>query len=89
MPVFFFEIADAKPAIPCVGEKLPSLAAARCFALKYAGQLLCEQEESFWDEEEWLMTVTDANRLILFTIMICVTAAPVTSLACLPSRPIT
>ncbi len=63
MPVFYFEIADAKPNIPCVGENLPSLAAARCFALKYAALLLCDQEYVFWEGEEWVMTVTDANRL--------------------------
>ena len=78
MSVFYFEIADAKPNIPCVGEDLPSLAAARCFALKYAAMLLCDQEEVFWESEEWVMTVTDANRLTMFTIMICATAAPAT-----------
>lgn len=78
MAIYFFEIADLKPVIPCVGENLPSLQAARCFALKYAAQLLCDQEEEFWDGDEWTMTVTDANRLTLFTIMICATAAPMT-----------
>lgn len=78
MTIYYFEIADAKPAIPCVGENLPTLAAARCFALRYAAQLLCEQGEVFWGGEEWVMTVTDANRLTMFTIMICATAAPAT-----------
>lgn len=78
MPVFYFEIADAKPNIPCIGENLPSLAAARCFALKYAALLLCDQEDVLWEGEEWVMTVTDANRLTMFTIMICATAAPAT-----------
>lgn len=78
MSVFYFEIADAKQNIPCVGENLPSLAAARCFALKYAALLLCDQEDVFWEGEEWVMTVTDANRLTMFTIMICATAAPAT-----------
>ncbi len=78
MSVYYFEIADAEPAIPCVGENLPSLEAARCFALKYGALLLCEQGEAFWGGEEWIMTVTDADRLTLFTMMICVTAAPAT-----------
>jgi len=78
MSVFYFEIADAKPNIPCVGENLPSLAAARCFALKYAALLLCDQEDVFWEGEKWVMTVTDANRLTMFTITICATAAPAT-----------
>jgi hypothetical protein len=78
MSIYYFEIADAKPVIPCVGEDLPSIAAARYFALKYAALLLCDQGEIFWDGEEWLMTVKDANHLTLFTIMICATAAPST-----------
>lgn len=80
MSIYYFEIADAQPAIACVGEKLPSLAAARCFALKYAALLLCEQGEEFWADTEWVMTVTDADRLTLFTILICATAAPSTML---------
>jgi hypothetical protein len=78
MPIYFFEIADANPPIPCVGENLSSLDDARCFALKYAAALLCEQKEPFWNGDVWVMTVTDANRLTLFTLMIYVTAAPST-----------
>jgi hypothetical protein len=78
MSIYYFEIFDAKPVIGCVGEDLPSIAAARYFALKYAALLLCNQSEIFWDGEEWLMTVKGANRLTLFTITICATAAPST-----------
>lgn len=78
MPIYYFEIADANPAIPCVGENLSSLAAARCFALKYAGLLIRDQGEVFWGGEEWVMTVSDVNHLTMFTIMICSTAAPAT-----------
>ncbi len=78
MSVYYFEIADTEPAIPCVGEELPSLASARCFALKYAGRLICEQGPAIWNGEDWVMTITDANRLTLFTILVCVTAAPST-----------
>ena len=78
MSIYFFEIADANPPIPCVGENLASLDDARRFALKYAAALLCEQKEPFWNGDEWSMTVTDANRLNLFTLMIYSTAAPAT-----------
>ncbi|TXC71228.1 hypothetical protein FSB78_09900 [Sphingomonas ginsenosidivorax] len=78
MSIYFFEINDSKPAIACVGEKLPTLHAARCFALKYAAALICEQESEFWDGEDWIMTVTDANRLALFTITIYAAASPAT-----------
>ena len=78
MPKYFFEIADAYPHIPCVGSELPTLSAARCHALKYAGQLLCDQEEPFWADGEWTMTVTDHNHLILFVLTIeCVDAPAV------------
>lgn len=78
MTVYYFEIADAHTAIPCIGENLPSLAAARCFALKYAALLICEKNPAMWEGEDWVMTVTDEKHLTLFTIIVCVTAAPST-----------
>lgn len=79
MSRFYFNIADAHPPIPCEGAELPSVQAARCHALKYAGQILCDQEESFWDDDEWVMTVTDENQLTLFTITVGAFNAPSTS----------
>ena len=80
MSIYYFEINDSNPPIACVGEKLPTLHAVRCFALKYAAALMCEQGGDFWDGDEWVMTVTDANRLTLFTMTLFAAAAPATKL---------
>ena len=84
MARYYFDIADAHPAIPCEGEDLPSLAAARCHALKYASQLLCDQEPEFWDADEWVMTISDERHLTLFTLIIASTDAPSTMRSSLP-----
>ena len=76
MPKFFFEISDAYPVTPCVGADLASVSAARCYALKYAGEILCDQIESFWGDDEWTMTVSDANHLTLFVLTINTVDAP-------------
>jgi hypothetical protein len=85
MPKFFFEIADAYPAIPCVGFDLPTLSAARCHALRYAGQLLCDQAESFWSDAEWTMTVTNHDHLTLFLLTIDTLDAPAVTRAPSPA----
>jgi hypothetical protein len=84
MPKYYFDIADADPPIPCDGAELPSLGAARCHALQCAGQILCDQEPSFWNDDEWVMTVSDENHLALFTITVETTNAPATRRISLP-----
>ena len=76
MPLYFFDIADANTAIPCQGAELSSLAEARCFALKYAGQVLCDQPASFWTDDEWVLTVSDEHHLTMFVIVISTLDAP-------------
>lgn len=78
MQRFYFDISDAFPDIPCVGAELPSIAAARCYALQYAGHVLCGQKPGFWDADEWVMTISDTNHLTLFTITISTMNAPST-----------
>lgn len=79
MARYFFNIADAYPAIPCGGQEIESIAAARRCALLYAGRLLSEQGPEFWDQGEWVMTVSDENRLTLFTINVSTCDAPAVS----------
>jgi hypothetical protein len=75
MPRYHFDIADAHPPIRCEGADLPSIAAARCYALQYAGRILCDQKPAFWDADEWVLTVSDAQHLILFTLTIATSDA--------------
>ena len=76
MPIYHFDIADAHPQIPCKGVVLDSVRAARCHALQYAGQTLCDQSEAFWHEHDWTLTVSDEDHLSLFSIVVGTVIAP-------------
>jgi hypothetical protein len=78
MSLFYFDVADANPPIPCVGVELSSIAEARGHALKYAGQLLFDQDPEFWNSDEWIMTVSDETHLTLCTLTISASNAPAT-----------
>jgi hypothetical protein len=45
-------------------------------AVAYAGRLLCDAAERFWDNSDFELTVTNAKGLILFTLRIVGTEAP-------------
>ena len=56
---------------------LPSLAVAKCEAVRYAGRLICEQANSFWDKGDFTMSVTDETGLILFSLVLSGVDAPI------------
>jgi len=56
---------------------LPNIAAAKCLAVRYAGELICEEAESFWEEAEFNMIVMNEEGLILFTLTLTGLEAPV------------
>jgi hypothetical protein len=60
MPRFFFQVEGPPDDW---GTELPDLAAAKCEAVRYAGRLICEEAERFWDTADFAMTVTDENGL--------------------------
>lgn len=70
MPRYFFHVADGQDLPDLQGTMLPGLAAARAEALKYTGTLLREIGEGFWTGEQWTMTVTDEEGLVMFTLML-------------------
>lgn len=49
---------------------------AKCQAVAYAGRLLCDAAEHFWDSGDFELTVTDESGLILFTMRVVGTEAP-------------
>jgi hypothetical protein len=49
-------------------KDLPNIAAAKCLAVRYVGELICEKADSFWDEAEFSLIVMDETGLILFTL---------------------
>lgn len=70
MPIYYFDVADADPALPSDGVDLESQADARAMALRYAGALLASKSPSFWLDGDMVLTVSDDCRLSLFTITI-------------------
>lgn len=78
MPRFFFH--SNNPAEQIVqddeGIDFPSVHHAKCQAVAYAGRLLCDSAEHFWDRGDFELTVTDENGLILFTMRVVGTEAP-------------
>ncbi len=54
----------------------PSIHAAKCEAVKYAGQLLSDVAEHFCDTGHFELTVTDDQGLILFTMGVVGIEAP-------------
>ena len=58
------------------GVEFPTVQVAKCEAVTYAGQLLCNAGEHFWDTADFELTVTDENGLMLFTLRMVGTEAP-------------
>lgn len=73
MPRFFFHVEGGPDDL---GLELPSVAHAKCEAARYAGHLLCDAAECFWDNAEFDMRVANEEGLVLFTITISGTDAP-------------
>ena len=58
------------------GLVFPNLRTAKREAVQYAGELLCDAAEHFWDNADFELTVTDDRGLILFTLRVVGTEAP-------------
>lgn len=78
MPRFFFHTNH--PAELTVqddeGLNFANIHEARTAAVKYAGQLLSDIAEKFWDTADFDLTVTDARGLILFSMRVVGVEAP-------------
>jgi hypothetical protein len=58
------------------GMEFSSIHEAKSQAVVYAGQLLRDVAEHFWDTADFELTVADDNGLILFTMRVIGTEAP-------------
>lgn len=82
MPRYHFHVEDGTHLRDEDGVELPDLQAARCEAIKFAGSLICDAHDSFWALDDWRMTVTDADGLTLFCLILTsIEAASVASVA--------
>jgi hypothetical protein len=77
MPKYYFHIADGAISQDAEVVELGSLAEAKCEAVRFAGQLLCDAAGRFWDTEEWKLMATDESGLTLFSLILVGTDAPV------------
>jgi hypothetical protein len=85
MPRYFFHIEDGKPHRDETGIELAGLAEAKCEAMRYAGHLICDSLEDFWDAGEWCLTATDDKGLTLFSLTLLGIEAP--AVQCLRAAP--
>jgi hypothetical protein len=80
MPHFHFHLTTSLETSDDEGVNLDGVAKARCYAVKMIGEVLCNSPEEYWEAEVYRVTVTDARRLILFTVeMISTDAAAISN----------
>jgi hypothetical protein len=56
--------------------QLQSIAEAKCMAVRYAGEVICDTSKTFWNTADFHMWVTDATGLTLFALRLSGTDAP-------------
>lgn len=78
MPRFYFHTNNPaeRSVQDDVAMEFSSVHEAKCQAVIYAGQLLHDVAEKFWDDADFELTVTDQKGLILFTMRVVGTEAP-------------
>jgi hypothetical protein len=59
-----------------VGFEFASVHEAKCQAAAYAGRLLEDKRETFWDDGDFELIVTNEDQLILFVMNVHGTTAP-------------
>lgn len=83
MPRFYFHTNH--PAELTVqddeGVEFATIHEAKGAAVKYAGQLLSDVGEKFWDDADFDLTVTDEDGFILFAMRVVGVEAPAVRLA--------
>lgn len=72
MPRYTFDVEGG----PSATVELPSLADAKCEAVRYAGRLMCDSADSFWDARDFQMIVSNDEGLALFSLHMIGTDAP-------------
>lgn len=77
MPRYFFDVQDGKSFPDHDGCELPDLDAARIEAVRLLGGMLRDEAETFWDGDDWRMSVCGVDRMELFTIQFMASMAPV------------
>jgi hypothetical protein len=87
MPRFHFNIRNGSFGPDESGTDLPDLQSARVQAIAFTGELLKDHSRAFWESADWQMTVTDDRGLVLFTVHVLATDAPVLQVELIPQNP--
>lgn len=70
MPSYHFAVNGPAGASNPRVVKFSGLAEAKSEALKLAGTLIADASETFWDNPEWMLIVTDDKGLTLFQLQV-------------------
>ena len=76
MPRYYFDVEDGKSFPDREGNELPDLDAARIEAVRLLGGMLRDEAETFWRGDDWRMSVTGPDKVVLFTIGFVARMAP-------------
>jgi hypothetical protein len=74
LPKFYFNVEGGEPDE--FGSFHPCVTHAKCEAVRFAGRLLCDCADTYWDTAALNMTVTDEKGLALFMLSISGFDAP-------------
>jgi len=72
MPRFVLRVENG----PTKDIRASTLGEAKCEAVRFAGQLICDSAAEFWDSGDFHMSVTNSDGLVLFTLQFVGTDAP-------------
>jgi coenzyme F420-reducing hydrogenase alpha subunit len=67
---YFFNLARAAYDPDVEGVEFATPAEARAEAVRYAGEMIRDHPTMIWAGEDFRVEVTDANQLILFTVIV-------------------
>ena len=76
MARFFFGLADGTHSPDLEGTELQDITAARLEAVRFASEVLRERPELPWFGHDFRVEVTDADKNLLFTVIILAIDAP-------------
>jgi hypothetical protein len=76
MSRFFFHLEHAVEVRDERGVELVDVAAAKRHAVKIIAQALCEEPQAFWAADQFRITVTRPDDMVLFTVEMIASLAP-------------
>lgn len=76
MARFYFNVRDGQANPDQTGTDLPSLVAARAYAIQVVCESLQGDSTTVWQAPTWHVEVTDDRGLVLFDIHVIATVSP-------------